>query len=212
MLVALYLLYRIAFPKPPASKQGNDIPLEVETEADDGVGKSRYVPTFRRQPRPTPATGVNSENQAEKPVTFAAVNSETGVAIPPEKLDEVFAEEPDPEDLDIPPDDENETDSPDLNEEAEELRRTLGGDAKPADGFTIEEMTEAVRNPSDENAGFLYQVEKTDMFEQMVSGDQGKRVTIKAVIDRHLQSLNPEAATEESDSDLEKFDVIDFLS
>ena len=124
MLTALYLLYRIAFPKSPEAKTGSDIPANRETDADDCVKKSRDVSACRRQPQPTPATNVNSDFQAEKPSIFASRNEKTDAVIPPGKLDEVFGEDPGPEDLDIDPDDENETDSPDWDgeEESEELR------------------------------------------------------------------------------------------
>jgi hypothetical protein len=219
LLIALYFLYRIAFPKPPAAKTDGDSPPDRETDTDDGVKKSRYVSGFRRQPQPTPATGVNSDNQEENASIFAAGNEKTDAVIPPGKLDEVFGEDPDPEDLDIEPDDEEETDSPDLDgeEEAEELRQTLGRDAEPANGFSVEEMEEAAKavdNPSDEKAAILFRVEKTDMFEKLVSGDEGKSARITAIIERHIRSLNPEVENEENDnsSDLEKFNITDFLS
>ena len=217
MLIALYLLYRIAFPKFPEAKTGSDIPANGETDADDCVKKSRYVSACRRQPQPTPATDVNSDCQVEKPSIFASRNEKTDAVIPPGKLGEVFGEDPGPEDLDIEPDDENETDSPDWDgeEESEELRQTLGGDAEPAGGFSVEEMEEAagaVDNPSDRNAAILFRVEKTDLFEQLVSGDEGKAARIKALIDIHIRSLNPEVENEERNSDPEDFDMMEFLS
>jgi hypothetical protein len=218
ILVALYLLYRIAFPKPPATGTGAGTDRKIfpnrEANAGDGVKKSRYVSACRRQPQPTPATPKNSDKQDENAHIFAAGNEKTSTVIPPEKLDEVFGEEPDPKDLDIETDEENETDSPDLDgEEAdEELRQTLGRDAEPAGDFSVEEMEEAAKavdSPSDKNAAILYRVEKTDMFEKLVSGDQGKAARIKAVIDSYTRCLNPEVENEESNgnSDWENFDM-----
>ena len=215
MLTALYLLYRIAFPKSPEAKTGSDIPPDRETDADDCVKKSRYVSACRRQPQPTPAMDVNSDCQVEKPSIFASRNEKTDAVIPPGKLGEVFGEDPGPEDLDIEPDDENETGSPDGEEESEELRQTLGGDVEPAGGFSVEEMEEAARavdKPSGRNAAILFRVEKTDLFEQLVSGDEGKAARIKALIDSHIRSLNLEVENEERNSDPEDFDMMEFLS
>ena len=86
------------------------------------------------------------------------------------------------------------------------------------DGMTIEEMTEtiaAIENPTDAQAELLLRAEKTDMFEQLVSGNEGKATMITAIIDRHVRSQNPEDdaedATENEDSnvDLDDFYIKD---
>jgi hypothetical protein len=216
MLIALFLLYRIAFPKHVETKKGNDIPVKRETNTDDVVVKRRYVCPAPGQPQPTPATALKSENQTEKADIFAAGNENRTTVIPSEKLDEVFGTDPNPDDLDIPPDDD-----PDESEaeEAEELRGTLGGDARLADGFTYEEMAtaiDAVNNPSEETekeaARVLSGLEKTDMFEQLVSSDAGRALRINAVLDHYEQSVTPESANVDSDKDLEDFDIMNFLS
>ncbi|MDR1339231.1 MAG: hypothetical protein LBK58_04165 [Prevotellaceae bacterium] len=73
---------------------------------------------------------------------------------------------------------------------------------------------EAVQNPADESAELLYRMERTDMFERLVSGDEGKAERIRAVIDRYIRSLNPEVEVEEdAGNDSRKdFDIRDFLS
>jgi hypothetical protein len=220
MLIALYLLYRIAFPKRAETKRGNDVPQKKETDANDVVVKSSFVRGNRSQPAPTPATTEKSENQTKKPDIFAPGNGNRTAVIPPEKLDEVFGAEPKPDDLDIEPDDEPDTAELDAEEEAEELRQVLGKDAEPADGLTYEEMAEAidaVNNPSDETgketARVLSGLEETDMFEQLVSGDEGKALRIKAVIDRYEQSLLPETSQEDEDrNEYGDFNIADFLS
>jgi hypothetical protein len=222
MLVALFLLYRIAYPtKTTATKKGDDIPEKKEIDADEVVGKSRFVRPSDSQSQTTPATVLNTEKQEEKAYIFAPENGKTEAVIPFDRLDEIFGDEqPDEEDLDIPPDEdesENETDdeTPDAEEEAEELRQVLGQEADFADGFSIEEMETAARaidTPTDESAEILYRVEKTDMFEQLVSGDEGKRQQITAVIDRHIRSLFPEVANESNDNDYGDFNIADFLS
>ena len=206
MLVALYLLYRIAFPKRRETKQGSEIPQKRETDASEAVVKSRFVRPVQGQPQPTYATPLKTDLQEEKPSIFAGGNEKKDAVIPPGKLDEVFADEPNPEDLDIPPDEDDENDETDLDEEAEEFLQTPGSDAEMADGLTIEEMSEtieAIHNPTDEKAGLLYRMEKTDMFEQLVSGDEGKAARIKAVIDRYIQSRYPEVenVTDDKEND-----------
>jgi hypothetical protein len=224
MLVALFLLYRIAYPKQTVAKKGDDVPENKEIDADEVVGKSRFVRPADGQSQTTPATVLNPEKQDEKAYIFAPGNGKTDAVIPPDRLDEIFGEELEPEDLDIPPD-EDETDNepddepdentPDADEEAEELRQVLGRETELADGFSIEEMetaTKAISNPTDESAEILYRVEKTDMFEQLVSGDEVKRQQITAVINRHIQSLFPEVANESNDNEYSNFNIADFLS
>ena len=82
-------------------------------------------------------------------------------------------------------------------------------------GLSIEEMTDAAKaidNPTDEKADILFKVEKTDMFEQMVSSDEGKAERIKAIITRYIQNLPSENAYEDSNnSNIENVDVMGFL-
>jgi hypothetical protein len=88
--------------------------------------------------------------------------------------------------------------------------------AELASGMSIEEMTEAAKaidSPSDEKAGILFKVEKTDMFEKLVSGDEWKAERIKAIIDRHVQSIfsGTESKISDTDTDYGNFDIADFL-
>ena len=216
MLVSLYLLYRIAFPKQttthsPPKKNNDDIP--------DVVVKSRFIRPNYPQPTPIPVTPKKEDTISEKDV--APETQKRDVAIPPDKLDEVFAEDVNPDDLEIELD-ENEADfenETDLEEEAEDLRQTLGDDATMADGMTIEEMTEtiaAINNPTEAQAELLLKAEKTDMFERLVSSDEGKATRIKAIIDRHMRSKSAETETvaedaENDGNDWDKFDVRSFL-
>jgi hypothetical protein len=218
MLVALFLLYRIAYPKQQVAKKGDDVPEKKEIDTGEVVGKSHFVQPVVSQPQPTPATVLNTEKQEEKANTFAPENGKIEAIIPFDRLDEIFGDEqPDEDDLDIEPDeDETGEDEPDAEEESEELRQILGQEAELADGFSIEEMEDAAKaidTPTDEYAGILYRVEKTDMFEKLVSGDEVKRQQITAVIDRHIKSLFPEVANESSDdNEYSSFNIADFLS
>ncbi|MDR1864162.1 MAG: hypothetical protein LBR08_01180 [Bacteroidales bacterium] len=106
MLVALYLLYRIAYPGSSGRKQGDDSPQTGKRESGtvaDVIGKSRPVSGFRRQPAPTPATLENPAGKPKKPDIFAVEIPGTNTAIPSEALDEVFAQPPEPIAIDYPP-------------------------------------------------------------------------------------------------------------
>jgi hypothetical protein len=220
IVLCLFLLYRIAFVKQPEDeKQNNNIPRNREADPSEAVIKNRFVRPLPGQPQPTPATSLKTDKQEEKPDIFAAGNEKGNTVIPPDELDDVFDNEPNPEDLDIPSDDGDEISEPepDAEEENEDLRQTLGREAELAGGMSIEEMesaAEAVNNPADGKAELLLKIEPTDMFERMVSGDEGKQARIKTIIDRHVQRLNPETQDKEDDNDgdLENFDVMKFLS
>ena len=221
MLVALYLTFCIALSmRPPKVKKGDDSPQERRTDISEVVVKSRFVRPESGQSKPTPARASETDFQKEKHSIFALGNGKGDAVIPSEKLDEVFGEEPSPEDLDIEPDENVETDEPDvdLKEEAEDLLRMPmpEGNTDPAKGFSFEEMAEAaesVVNPTDEKGEILYRVEKTDMFERLVSGDREKAERIKAIIDRHTRSRSPEVESDnEGDNDWKDFDIRNFLS
>ncbi|MDR2968102.1 MAG: hypothetical protein LBV32_00690 [Tannerellaceae bacterium] len=225
MLAALYLLYRIAVPKRKDTKKESSHPPKQPIDLSEVVVKSRFVIPQAGQPQPTHTTSLKTDFQEEKPDIFAAEIEKKEAAIPPERLDDAFASEPNPDDLDIEPgeneagaDDEPETEV-DGEEEAEELRQTLGRDAERAGGWSVEEMeaaVDAVQNPTDEKAAILLKAEKTDLFEQLVSGDKGKADRITAIVERHVKRVYPEQASEnenesKNDSDLENFDVAEFL-
>lgn len=222
MLAALYLLYRIACPKRQKPKKEGGNPPKHPIDISEVVVKSRFVLPDRSNSAQHADRKQESDTQEEKADIFAPETEKKAVAIPPDRLDEAFSSEPNPDELDIEPDENetvatNETETEvDSEEEAEELRQTLGGDAVPADGLSVEEMEAAVaalRNPTEEQAAILLGVEKTDLFEQLVSGDTGRAERITNIINRHVQKLYPEEANEKGgNSDLEHFDVAEFLS
>ena len=222
ILVALYFMCYIAFPKRVVAKKDNESPPDNKIFTDDIVGKSRPVSDYQRQPTPTPATKEKSENGEENPDKFALESKKSDAEVPPEELDEVF---PKPMDIDYPLErEEQETDEEaeiDPEEEAEELRQRVGNDDEVAGGYTFEEMEEAVsavNHPSKEKEAksgrVLSDMEKTDMFEQLVSGDAKKGITIKSIIDKHVQSMLPEefaGDTDNNNNDYGNFKVADFL-
>ena len=220
LLIIQFLLYRIAIPKKRKdTSQCTGIPRKRAADASEVVVKTRFVRPDAGQLRPTHTTSLKTDLQEEKPFTFAAGNGKDDAVIPPETLYEVFADDPNPEDLDIPPDDDDESEVPDLEEESADLQQTPDGSAGMADGLSIEELTEAVEaigNPTDEHAGILYRVETTDMFEQLVSGDEGKAVQIKSIIERLISSERSESRESNKeltgDSGWGNFDMQQYLS
>jgi hypothetical protein len=140
-------------------------------------------------------------------------------------LDEVFGEDMNPEDLDIERD-ENETSEDDISdldadEEAEEIRQSVGEIEGYADGFTYDEL-ETVIHETDKQPDAItkFSVEKlrslsgTDMFEELVSGNIGRASRIAAILDQSEQSLaeQNENTEEGSDSEYRNFDIEQYLS
>jgi len=227
MLISLFLLYRIAYPKRPELKKNDDTHRKRDIDISEVVITTRFVRPDFGQPQPTRTISEKEDVLEKKPYIFAAGNENRNAVIPKEKLDEVF-EEVNPEDLEIEPEEdekefkefkdfkESEDNRDDWDDEGFEIEQG----AELASGMSIEEMTEAAKaidHPTDEKAGILFKVEKTDMFEQLVSGDEGKAERIKAIIDRHFRNVQPEiesateTESETSDTEYSNFDVADFL-
>jgi len=215
-LATLHYLYRIICPKQKDLQKSDKMPANDNETVPSVMGKSRFVLPDRSKPLQTPATSTEFENIEKKPYIFAPGNENRNAVIPTEKLDEVFEDKINPDELEIEPDenekDDKENETVDLEDENAELEQG----AELASGMSIEEMTEAAKaidNPTDEKAGILFKVEKTDMFEQLVSGDELKAERIKAIIDRHVQSIYSETESRISgtDTNYTDFDVAEFL-
>lgn len=218
MLVALYLLYRIAYPKQAGTAKGAGVSEKKEKPSRSVMGKSRFVLPERSQPLQTTATQTDIEKSEENVSIFAAETGERQPAeIPADELDEVFGEGDNPEIMSIPL--ESETD--DEEEETEELNRSLGYEAVMAEGVDYDQLQTAVKvvmeqpdEVSEETGETLMRLENTDMFEHLVSGDEGKMSWIKTVVERHVQNTMPETEKEISGTDYDygDFDVAGFLS
>ena len=215
MLVALFLLYRIAYPKQANTKKDNEIPKEKPKSLPDVMGKSRFVLPDRSKPLQTPATLQETEKGDEKPDIFAPETEEKRSAvIPAEQLNEVFGDEPNPEVMSLPLEDEIDFEA----EEAEELHRVLGHEAMLADGIDYDDLKNVVKvvkeqpdEVSEETGRALVALENTDMFEMLVSGDEGIMNWIKSVVERNIRYTMPETESETSDdTDYGDF-VADFL-
>ena len=229
LLFAVYLLHRIAFPKHPKQPVQRDdgVPERKTCHASGVIGKSRFVLPDRSQPLQTPANTANSEASEEKQIMFAPETEKDGSGIiPPDKLDEVFEDEINPDDLDIDDDDDVADDEIDLEaeEEFEQRNRVEGQSAMLAEGLNFDDLHDAAtvvkqqpETVSERTAATMAALEHTDMFELLASGDEGKANWIKSVIERHIQSSEPETESttetesETSDTEYSNFDVADFL-
>jgi hypothetical protein len=214
MLIALYLLYRIAYPK-QALQKSNDF-FEKKAKSNRSViGKSRFVLPDRSQPVQTSTASLKTDNEEDNAPTFASETEKQELAVvPPNMQDNDFEDEPNPEDLEIEDEDED-----DIDVEAEEESERYGQKAMLAAGLDFEDLQQAtivVREQpdtvSDETAETLAALENTDMFEILVSGNEGKRNWIKAIIDRNIQNVMPETESKTSDTEYGDFDVNDFIS
>jgi hypothetical protein len=223
--LSLYLIYRLSFSGRAGNTEERKTPSSSLSESYDVVVKSRFVMPDRSNSAQHDDRTENSDRQDEKPPKFAAGNDNPPPAvIPPDELDDVFGEDVNPQDLDIERD-ENETgedDDSDLNadEEAEEIRKSVGEIEGFAGGFTYDELA-TVFHESDKqpeamtNAAVqtLRNLSQTDIFEQIVSGDAGKYARIAAVLDRNEKILaeQGEDATDDGDNAYSNFDIRQFL-
>jgi len=221
LLAALFLLYRIAYPKQGGTTKDRDFSERETKSLPDVMGKSRFVLPDRSQALQTPATISQTEKEAEKEFTFAAETEEKRSAvIPAEQLDEVFGNEPNIEIMSLPLEYENEDDSAiDFEvEEAEELQRVLGYEAIQADGIDYDDLQMVVKivkeqpdEVSEKIAKTLAALEDTDMFEWLVSGDENNANWIKSVVERSIQHKQPKTEDTTSDTDYGNFEISNFL-
>ena len=226
LLVAVFLLYRIAYPKQPkqAVQRNDSVPERKTKHMSNVVGKSRFVLPDRSQPLQTAANKPIIEASKEKEIMFAPEIDGSGI-IPPDKLDEVFEIEINPDDLDIDDDadDDAEADN-NIDLEAEEAleqsNRVEGQNEMLAEGLNFDDLHEVAvvvkqqpETVSEKTAATLAALEHTDMFELLASGDAGKANWIKSIIERHIQSSEPETEndTSETDTEYSNFDVADFI-
>ena len=193
LFVAVYFLYRIAYPVPQETKKINDAPQKRETVQNDVVKKIRFVRPNHGQPKTTRTTPAKEEILEKNPYIFAPETEKDGSGIiPPDKLDEVFEDEINPDDLDIDADaDDDADDEIDLEaeEELEQRNRVEGQSAMLAEGLNFDDLhdvAEVVKEQpetvSEKTAATIAALEHTDMFELLASGDEGKANWIKSVV------------------------------
>jgi hypothetical protein len=223
ILLSLYLIYRLSFSGQAGNRPGNKTPPPKPSDGDEAVVKSRFVLTDRSNSTQHADTRKESDKQDENSLIFAAGNAGRNAVIPPEELPEIFGEDVNPDDLDIDPD-ANETDrdnEPDTDEEAEEIRQSAGEIEGYAEGFTYDELATVIHETEKPEAMTKATVEtlrdlaKTDMFEQLVSGDAGRAARIATVLDHSEQSIasqDEDAAEEDKNNEYQNFDIMQFLS
>lgn len=148
LLICLYILYRIVYPKRTNAKKGNETPKAKSKSHPDVMGKSRFVLPDRSKPLQTPTTNSETEKGIEKESIFAPRTEEKRpVAIPDDELDNVFDDGSNSEMMSIPLESESdEDDNIDFEaEEAEEIHQLLGYDPEFADGIDYDNLQTVVK-------------------------------------------------------------------
>ena len=231
MLAALYLLYRIAYPKQTGTaKGGADNPPKGEKPARSVMGKSRFVLPDRSKPLQTTATQPDIEKSEEKSYIFAAgTENRKPAAIPADELDEAFGKDGNPEiipdysDIEIDDDDDDNGDIDFEAEEAEELGRVEGSGAMYADGYDFDDLQTVAKvvkeHPEtvDEQTGkTLVALEHTELLVLLAQGDEDRANWTRAIIERQVQrkmsAMETKPETEVPTTDYGDFEAADYFS
>lgn len=209
IFLAGYLLWErsVKRKRNAARKKGNN-PFKASPK-EDIIGKSQFT---LRHSTPQAATPAGSDKREENTNIFASGNPKeespnTPAAIPPSELDTVFSsgQEDDSGNVDLVIDDEpqeeesvNYEDYVDTEESDDVEGLTTG--VSLATGVDFEDlsgMVKTVDNPEDatpeekEEAGrVITEIRKTDMFEQVVSGEPKKKVTAGKLMDDYFSAYH----------------------
>ena len=179
MLLSLYLLYRIAFPKPIKKPKPTSVLSRQKVNEKEIIGQSRVVLSFQRQAVPVAAKTCETVSSPENADSFVPEN-ESGmmdVSVPLEQEDG-------PEEPEIDPD-----------EEAEELRQLMGNEPDLASGCTFEELEQTVHgvnHPSGNDrqvAKVIYRLQDTDCITQLAAISPEKAEQIKSLISLHVNEV-----------------------
>ncbi len=179
MLLSLYLLYRIAFPKPIKKPKPTSVLSRQKVNEKEIIGQSRVVLSFQRQAVPVAAKTCETVSSHENADSFVPEN-ESGmmdVSVPLEQEDG-------PEEPEIDPD-----------EEAEELRQLMGNEPDLASGCTFEELEQTVHgvnHPSGNDrqvAKVIYRLQDTDCITQLAAISPEKAEQIKSLISLHVNEV-----------------------
>lgn len=175
---------------------------------EDIIGKSKFD---IRQSRTEATTLINNEKENENASIFVEKEEKkTSVVIPLDKLDEVFStdnkteENSDEINLEIentPPEFEPDNDSEEIDETESEEEDTEGragvSMALGLDFNNLASMVRTVETPDNatseekEEAGrVLVEIRKTDMFEQVVSGEPKKKVVVSSLMDDYFAAFH----------------------
>ena len=210
MLSLVLLAYYLLWERPAKRKRnavnrpvfGPSMPLPKE----DIIGKSKFD---LRHSLPEATTLIKSDKPAENASIFAAGNEKPAgqsppATIPPSQLDRVFSSAQaadDPSEIDLvvdnEPDEESEPEDDEGMVDTEESGQARGSfGVSVATGVDFEDlsgMVKTVENPEaattdeKEEAGrVLTEIRMTDMFEQVVSSEAGKKVTAGKLMDDYF--------------------------
>ena len=208
LFVVLYLLRdRMQKRKKNAAKKSVFNPFRAAPK-EDIIGKSKFD---IRQSRTEATTLINNKKENENASIFVEKEEKkTSVAIPLDKLDEVFStdnkteENSDEINLEIentPPEFEPDNDSEEIDETESEEEDTEGragvSMALGLDFNNLASMVRTVETPDNatseekEEAGrILVEIRKTDMFEQVVSGEPKKKVVVSSLMDDYFTAFH----------------------
>ena len=179
ILLSLYLLYRIAFPKPAKKQKIAPGLFRPKVNEKEVIGQSRVVLSFQRQAVPIAAKTYDPVSSDKNANSFVPEN-ESGLM-----------------DISVPLEHGNGNEEPEIDpeEEAEELRQLTGSEPEMAGGFTFEELEQTVNevnHPSKNDrqvAKVLYRLQDTDCVTQLAAISPEKAERIKSLINRHVTEV-----------------------
>jgi hypothetical protein len=198
--VVLYLLWERFSRRPGKQRQvSQEIPSR-NSQNDDIMGKSTFD---LRHSLPEATKPENQKNGIQKEDSFAALAEVKPPAMVPDKeLDETFSHNRDdnqPMGISVPLEYDSNSHGDNLSEEEDE-ESWLPGNITLAEGSTFEEMGAAVRTvvhystatsrEKEQAGGTLLEIRQTDMFEQLVQSEPGRRDIVSQVISLHLAAYH----------------------
>ena len=173
---------------------------------EDIIGKSKFD---LRQSRTEATTLINNEKEKGNASIFVEKEEKkTSVAIPLDKLDEVFSKDDlsdkDSNEINLeientPPEFEPDNDSEEIDEEETEEDTEGRAGVSMASGLdfnnlasmmrTVETPDNATSEEKEEAGWVLVEIRKTDMFEQVVSGEPKKKVAVSSLMDNYFSAF-----------------------
>ena len=175
---------------------------------EDIIGKSKFD---LRQSRTEATTLINNKKEKENASIFVEEEEKkTSATIPLDKLDEVFSKDDlsdkDSNEINLeientPPEFEPDNDSEEIDEEETEEEDTEGrAGVSMASGLdfnnlasmvrTVETPDNATSKEKEEAGRVLVEIRKTDMFEQVVSGEPKKEVVVSSLMDDYFAAFH----------------------
>lgn len=208
LFVVLYLLReRMQKRKKNAAKKTVFNPFRAAPK-EDIIGKSKFD---IRQSRTEATMLINNKKENENASIFVEEEEKkTSVAIPLDKLDEVFSTDNRTEENsdeinfeientapELEPDYDDDSDFEEETEDADIEGRAGVSMALGLDFNNLASMVRTVETPDNatseekEEAGrVLVEIRKTDMFEQVVSGEPKKKVVVSSLMDNYFAAFH----------------------